>query len=222
MCANDSPAARCFWNGDDAVGVAARVDLRQRQNVAVRVPRPLGDAGGAAGEDDGHRVVGSDARRWCGGRGDGEGAHGITSARAELFAGDPDDVAQLRQVGAQRLDRGAKVGVVPRIDGDQQRRSGAPQDVADLGAPVARIDARGDRAEARGGEVRDEVERSRRQQQGDDAAVPDAARRKGGRQAIDEMVPVAVRQPLVAIAKRLCVGRLRAQLCAAGPGALRR
>ena len=78
----------------------------------------------------------------------------------------------------------AEVGVVPARDAEQQARARAREDVADLGAAVAHVDAGRDGAEARRGEVGDQVERRRRQEQRDDVAAT-ARRAPGARRPAD-------------------------------------
>src|SRR5262249_57529415 len=136
-----------------------------------------------------------------GGGGPRDPRHDRTRVGAQLVAGEPDDL----WTSWQGVDHGAEVGVVPALDGEEQARPGARQDVADLAAPVARVDPGGDRAEARRRQVGDEVERRGRQEQRDDVPLPHAARRQTAREAIREPVPVAGRPPRRAIPDRLGV-----------------
>ena len=96
-----------------------------------------------------------------------------------------------------------EVGVVPARDPEQQARARAREDVPDLGAAVAHVDARRHGADARRGEVGDEIERRGRQEQRDDVAGPHAARPERSAQPIGQGIPVAIAQAFAAVAERV-------------------
>jgi hypothetical protein len=194
MCANDRPAARCF----NAAPSMPAVDLREREQVPVRVEGALRYAGRAAREHDRDRIVGSTRGRR---RLRAERGYGVRRARLQQLARQPDDLAE-------PVDRRACLR--PRSGSPRRQRSTAikcarAEDVADLRPPVAHVDAGRDHTDAGRSEVRDQVEGRRREQEGDDLARADAACGDPHRDTRREYVPVTVRQSLGAVAERLRV-----------------
>ncbi len=120
----------------------------------------------------------------------------------------PDHVAELGQPRAQPFHRGAEVGLVPALDGEQEGCARAAEDVPDLRPPVAHVDAGRDRAEARGAEVGDQVEGRGRQEERHHVAAADAACGEGRGGPVGERVPVAVGEALAPVAEGLGVGRI--------------
>ena len=174
----------------------------------MRVPGALRSARRAAGEDDGGGVARVDRSRGRRGRIARQRGHDPCRASPQVIGVEPEDLGQLREVGAHRLDDCAKVHVVPAVDGEEQPRARLPEQVTDLAPPVADVDPRGHRAQPSRGEVGDQIQRGGGQQQRDDAAALDPVRPERGGQPVGQRVPVAIGEPLVPIAEGLGVGRL--------------
>ena len=186
----------------------ARLDVGDGEEARMRVPGAFRRARGAAREDDGDGVGRVDRDGGRRGRLARQRRHHPGRALSQLVGVEPEHAGELRQLVAHRLDDRAEVDLVPAVDGEQEPRAGLPEHVPDLAPPVADVEAGGHRAEAGGGQVADEVQRCRGQQQRDDAAPLDAVGPEGGGQAVGEQVPVAIREPLVPIAEGLGPGRL--------------
>ena len=191
-----------------ASGVAARLDLGDGEEARMRVPGPFRRAGRAAGEDDGDRVARVGRGRGRRRRAARERRHDVRRAPSQLVGVEPEDLGELRKVGADRVEDRAEVDVVPAVDRDQQPGARPLEHVADLAPPVAHVETRGHGAEPRRGEVGDQIQWCRGQQERDDVALPDAVAPERRGQAVGQRVPVAIGEPFTAIAEGLGLGRL--------------
>ena len=117
----------------------------------------------------------------------------------EALGADHENGLQVRQLAAQRLDRGRILASREAIDRDHEARCGITHDIGDLRIGQPRIDAGRDQARLGRRQVADGIFRPRRQQQGDAIPLGRAAREQARRRALRELVPLGIAQPPAAI-----------------------
>ena len=166
----------------------------RRLHGAVVEPRTLRESGRAAGPHDADRIGGV-----------------ATGTVGELGPGRPG----LVHLGARHRDRrnGRACGSREGRSLVQQRDRLTPlQDRGGLRGTEARVDAGRDRTEARARGVRDRVVDARRQRERHDLAGLHSPGAQLGRERIGTGEPLAVREALVAVDVRECIGFARADL----------